>query len=219
LASEFDAIAMALHLESSNAPARTAVMAWLNTHDGWLLIFDDVTESSLVHGFLPVEGYRRHVILTSRSRLRVGKAVIELKDWSPDESREFLKKAVGGSTQVLEDLGEQLCHVPLALDQASSYMRDTTTSPEEYLRLIRARTGDVLELGRAFSRSESVATTYRLSMDRAEEQFNGASQLLHLCSLFSDSGIPRQLPRILAYNVSNALGDPPLGCADFFEMS
>ncbi|MFI8346268.1 NB-ARC domain-containing protein [Streptomyces sp. NPDC085596] len=197
LAADYDAMAVALGLGSDPLHARLRVSTWLTHNDGWLLVFDDVNEASRLQDFLPATASRGHVIITSRDALRAPAELLELNDWDVTDSVSFLRNQNQGSPQVLHEIAERLHNVPLAIDQAASYMRETRIGAETYLRMLQKNTPDMLEAGRAFNRDESVTATYSLAVERAERTCKGARDLLKLCSLYSGSAIPRQLPRLL----------------------
>lgn len=197
LAADYDAMAVALGLGGDPAHARVRVSTWLTHNDGWLLVFDDVNEASRLPDFLPASTQRGHVIMTSRDALRTPAEILELTDWDVADSVSFLGDQSQGSPQVLQEIAERLHNVPLAIDQAASYMRETRIGAETYLGMLRKSTPDMLDAGRAFNRDESVTATYSLAVESAERTCKGARDLLRLCSLYSGSAIPRQLPRLL----------------------
>ena len=70
LASNYAGLAEPLELPGRAASEQAAVVAavqrWLERHNGWLLIFDNVAEPTGVRGYLP-RGATGHVLITSRN--------------------------------------------------------------------------------------------------------------------------------------------------------
>ena len=198
LAADYEAMATALSLSVKSRDRRVAVEAWLNRHSGWLLIFDDVTDAAQIQEFLPRNTGIGKVILTTREKLDVPLSLIELKDWSLDEAVAFLQTSAAGPRESMKEIAHQLFNVPLALDQAAAYMKATGIDGPNYLRLSRNNSEELLKLGKAFNRDDSIATTWAISIDLAEHEVPGARDLLVLCSFYSGNAIPRQLPPLIA---------------------
>src|SRR5207249_3255748 len=72
LSTGFAALARLLHLPETDAPdqdqLRQAVQSWLEANEGWLLVFDNADEPSLLRPYLPRQ-HRGHVLLTSRAQI------------------------------------------------------------------------------------------------------------------------------------------------------
>ncbi len=194
LVADYEAIASALALDTKAYNLRVLVGSWLAKQSRWLLVFDDVTDAAHVQDFLPSKASKGKVILTSRSRLDIPASVVELQDWSPDDASAFLRSQVDGPKESIDAICDQLFNVPLALDQAAAYMNSTGINASSYLQLSRENAKELLNSGRAFSRNDSVATTWAISIDTAESEAAGARDLLVLCSFYADGAIPRQLP-------------------------
>ena len=71
LRSNFVALARLLHLPERDAREQQlvvhAVKQWLETHSGWLLIFDNADDLAMVSDYLP-EGTQGHTLLTTRAQ-------------------------------------------------------------------------------------------------------------------------------------------------------
>jgi hypothetical protein len=71
LAADYATIAELLNLPESNQPNQdlkvAAVKRWLQSNSGWLLIFDNADDTSLVQPYLPANS-KGHAILTTRAQ-------------------------------------------------------------------------------------------------------------------------------------------------------
>lgn len=189
-------IAIAEHLKLSNQQeeAQNSVLSWLNSNDGWLLIFDDVKDPEDIAGFLPPIDSNGNVIITSQKPLDLTAASVQLRDWTSEESVQFLRNHVGGSEDDCAAVARHLHNVPLALDQAVVYMREAAVEIGQYLELLQTRTQAVLGEARAFGRTEAVETTYRLAIKAVAKESRFAVKVLRLISVLSVEEFPRWLP-------------------------
>jgi len=101
LAADFGKIAAELALpnhETQKLDENTAAVSrWLETHDRWLLIFDNLDEPKAVKPFRPKNPNGR-ILLTSRAQRFESLGVanpIALKDMTPAEAHEFLWRRTG----------------------------------------------------------------------------------------------------------------------------
>lgn len=96
-----------------------------------------------------------------------------------------------------EETGEavagELGRLPLALEQAAAYMSRAQLPGEEYLELLRSRAGELYVLGRVSSRTDTIATLWNLSLDRAAAENPAAIQLLEICSYLAPEPVPLTL--------------------------
>ncbi len=196
LAADFAGLAVSLELVSKQVTDQQilsgAVKSWLRQNTGWLLIFDNATDPEGIEEFVPqVAG--GHVIITSRhsdwtnlaDRVPVdvfseGQAVAFLLKRTRSEDRE-------GAVKLAEELG---C-LPLALEQAAAYMAERKKSFVEYLSRFQTRRNELLNHGKIFTKyPDTVATTWQLSFDRAEEEAPGSGDLLKLFAFLAPDRIP-----------------------------
>jgi tetratricopeptide (TPR) repeat protein len=100
----------------------------------------------------------------------------------------------GGHDPASDELAETLGDLPLALEQAAAYMEQTHTSVLDYLELLGERAGELLELGELTDHPDTVASTWALSLTRAQVEAPSAQALLALCAFLAPDDIPRTLP-------------------------
>ena len=182
-------------------PQETAkkVIDWLGTQDKWLLVIDNLDEITVADGYLPVRSPGKHTLITTRNPncqhipaegLKVGELDVE-------DATELLQLRSGvepSSERTAEatDIVKELGCLPLAIEQAAAYIRETSRDIFAYLpsyRKDRARHHARKSEGiRAYYKS-TVATTWRMSFEQIEERNSDASDLLRLLAYLNPDGI------------------------------
>ena len=180
------------------------VQDWLSSHKGWLLIFDNVDDDIAIDAlrqFLNV-GMEGDVLITSRNPTT--KAYwdgIEVSDMETHEAVNLLYNITGrqdpGEEVVREKLLRDLGPLPLAVDQASSYMLATEMSLQEYHSLFRREKSRLLNqfpstLYNQESR-ETVMTTWNLSFQRIKSTHSEAAILMLILSNLSPTNITLEM--------------------------
>jgi len=204
LSSGFAALARLLHLPERDAPdqdqLRQAVQSWLEANEGWLLVFDNADEPSLLRSYLPRQ-HRGHVLLTSRAQVFQAAGLlftpIALEPLSSDEAREFLLRRTGReSTDAAEisaadNLARELDYLPLALEQSAAYMVARGARFQDYLRSFRKRQLELLEQQQPMigNYSQSVGTTWSLNFSEVKRS-PASADLLCLSAFLAPDDIP-----------------------------
>ncbi len=166
----------------------------------WLLVADNVVDAGSVRRLLP-HGQKGHLLMTSR-RLHLDEAgatqAIDLEKLSLRDSKKFMRRRLGvtrivpAETNALEELCIALDGLPLALEQAAAYLRDTRGSIVEYMIAFRRHGVRWLEQ-RPPSLGEyaaSLATTWIVSFEHLSVQAPASVRLLKLCSVIAADRIP-----------------------------
>lgn len=169
------------------------IRRWLEERDNWLLVFDNVETEELVDGYLP-QRRSGHVLVTTRNQHWRNATATIVPPWKRSESIAFLAPPAGQGNDA-DALAAFLGDLPLALDQASSYMQETATSLRDYLALLRSRTADVLALGSLSNYPRTVASTWLASVAALRKELPIAHELLNLCAFLTPEGIPHSLLR------------------------
>ncbi|MEV5408380.1 tetratricopeptide repeat protein [Thermopolyspora sp. NPDC052614] len=180
-----------------HAPERESVayrvVEQLNHNKGWLLIYDDAGNVDDLIDLIPV-GDNGTVIIASRNPQfeELAEALL-LEPFPAKEAAEFLRVRSGdlGGTSA-EESANSLEGLPLALEQAGAYCRDAGIGIAQYLERYRAGRGKILHSGPQ-ARKVGLATTFRLSYDRAKRVNLAAPQWMKLCSFMAVADIPRDL--------------------------
>ncbi len=212
LISDFVTIAYLLDLPEQQEQERSriveAVKRWFKERTGWLLIFDNADDLTLIRDFLP-SGGKGHILLTTREQAtgRIAQR-IELEKMESEEGALFLLRraallnldaqldtasptdheAAGEIVQAMEGL-------PLALDQAGAFIDETRCSLSDYLHAYHARQHELLQRrGRLVTgHPDSVAATFSLSFKKLQQTNPAAADLLRLCAFLDPDVIQEEI--------------------------
>lgn len=167
----------------------------LQTHPGWLLIYDDASDPKALEKVLPTSGGQ--VIITSRN-IDWGKIaqVFKVNVFKPDESLKLMMEITGLYGQ--EEEAKRLCeedlhHLPLAVAQAASYIRETGVSIAVYRKKFH-EIRQVLwkhERPPANLYEKTVVETWNVTMDILVQRLPFAREVMRFCSFFAARNIPR----------------------------
>src|SRR5579885_2301132 len=135
----------------------TAVKRWLATHEGWLLILDNVEDLVLIADFLPTQGTGNILLTTRLQALGSLAQSIEVEKMGLEEGVMFLLRRTrllppgADSSQPGQEnwmhaaeIVAELDGLPLALDQAGAYIEETRCSLSAYQNLYRTRRKELL---------------------------------------------------------------------------
>ncbi|MDV7218487.1 tetratricopeptide repeat protein [Streptomyces prunicolor] len=175
-------------------------VGWLQTHPGWLLVFDNAEKPGDVHawtGQLRASG--RHLI-TSRYKRGWVCEPISLPVLDQEASLALLSGLVGGGEgDEARVLAEELGHLPLALEQAGAFIAQREVSIAAYRAMLEqypARAAAAAPGG--FDPARTVARIWRITLDVLEEQDPRAVEILRIAAWYAPTGIPRALFEPLA---------------------
>jgi len=171
-----------------------AVRMWLESNAGWLMIFDNAWSPTDLDKYLPKRG-SGHVIITSRNPHWESLAkLLEVQVFERPESVKFLLKRADLKDEKATDiLAETLGDLPLALEQAGAYIKETGISVEDYLERFRNERKKVLEHCKPGTYGETIAKTWNMSVKAASEEAPASYDLLNLCAYLAPDLIPRAL--------------------------
>ncbi len=206
--SSFISIADVLSLPERNEQEQkrvvAAVIRWLNSHDQWLLIFDNVEDIGLVKSFLPA-ARRGFLLFTSRRQaFGISSRVLDLGPMTPEEGSQLLLRRarlldIPASPDCLPVENEATAQeivlgmdgLPLALDQAGSYIEATHCSLSDYLQLYKCSQLCLLDERDAHTdHPMSVTRTFALAFEQLERSNAQAAELLMVCAFLSPEAIP-----------------------------
>ncbi|HET8844173.1 MAG TPA: FxSxx-COOH system tetratricopeptide repeat protein, partial [Ktedonobacteraceae bacterium] len=181
----------------------TAVVHWLNRHDQWLLIFDNVDDVALVKAFLPAAHHGSLLFTSRRQSLGFTSQVLDLGYMSLEDGVQFLLHRAGFLTQAsahalapseqsaAQEIVAAMGGLPLALDQAGSYIEASRCGFSEYLHLYQVAQFRLLDEREAHAdHAESVARTFALIFTRLKQQDLHARELLIACAFLAPEAIP-----------------------------
>jgi len=203
-------------------------------YENWLLIFDDAQSASVISKYIPQSRGFGHVIITSRDLHWQALHVegIELNVFEPSETVEFLRKrvpalapvnAVGSGDYEMadthaedarrresaEELAVELGNLPLAVEHAAAYLKETGASVEEYLTMYRENAFKALASDVNIAYPGAVATTWSVSNKAISQE---AATIFQLLAFFAPEPIAEELlmqhPNLaLPQPIADILGD------------
>lgn len=199
---------------------------WLSNNDNWLLVFDNVGPPESITAFLP-RNPQGDVLITSRAghghleMLGIREAV-QLPGLSIDESLSFLVNRTDRN-QVSSDERKHVREIveefhsddygvlPLALEQAAAYIRQSGDSFKDYIQEYRARRLDLLEdsAPQTGDYPDSVFTTWAINFSALDaNSTTRMSRMLleHLSFLEAD-----RIPLELISGILSRQNEPPPG--------
>jgi tetratricopeptide (TPR) repeat protein len=211
LLANFVALARVLSLPEKDAREQQisvqAVKQWLETHSGWLMIFDNADDLGMVHDYMP-EGNTGHVLLTTRAQAMGGLArKIELDTMEAEEGAVLLLRRAGiieqdaapGSASMTDraaalDIVRAMDGLPLALDQAGAYIEETGESLSNYLSIYHKERTELFKRRSGLVPDHpSVATTWSLAFENVKQANPAAIELMNLCAFLAPDAIPEEL--------------------------
>ena len=189
-----------------------AVKTYLSQQRDWLLIFDNADDIAMVRPYLPLGNKTNgHIILTTRAdALGPVAHTIQVQEMDKEEGTQLLLKrgrlfktgqlppqVKASERDVAASIVAAVGGLPLALDQAASYIEETGCSLSEYLELYQTRHQDLLKRrGKLVTdHPETVATTWSLSFQKVEQENKAAAELLRLCAFLAPDAIPIEIIR------------------------
>lgn len=190
--------------EQEQSRVVAAVTRWLNSHSGWLLIFDNVENLGLVKGMLPAARCGSLLFTSRRQALGLNAPSLTLEKMTAEEGLHFLLHRSGwlDPTAPLNQLSSSdeaaaraivaaMDGLPLALDQAGSYIEATHCSLSDYLQLLQSFPLRLLDERNAHADHPlSVIKTFALAFDRLEQENSAAATLLLVCAFLAPEAIP-----------------------------
>ena len=185
---------------------RAVVLAELRARGRWLLVFDNAEDPAEVAAWLP--GGSGHVLITSREPGWAELAApVEVDVLARAESAAILQHRVAGLGGADADrLAAGLGDLPLALAQAAAFMAGTGMPAAEYLGLLHARPGPLLDQAVPGSYPRSLAVATALAAARLADDDPVAAELASLCAFLAPEAIPGEL-------FTGAAGELPGGLA------
>src|ERR1035441_888208 len=197
-------VALATRLEplaSVLAPdvLRGRAIDWLNSHEGWLLILDNVTGPAHAESLLAQAAGGRFLITTRRTAAAwQGIALmVPLDMLAEDEALDLLTQKVSGSRSANLDGAAELCEVlgylPLAIKQAGAYIAESEASPRTYLEYLKQSPATMYQANpEEEDESRTIARIWDITLDKLSGQ-PLAGQLLRIMAWFAPTAIPRRI--------------------------
>ncbi|TYB49529.1 FxSxx-COOH system tetratricopeptide repeat protein [Actinomadura chibensis] len=191
------------HLVQDAARAATTedaaawAVGWLRAHPGWLLLLDNVTDPTHVAGLLGrLEG--GHVLVTSRRDVRWPGTTrtLRLGLLDPDPAAELITTITGQRTpedrRTAARIARELGCLPLALDQAAAYIRQTRITLGRYLGLLRRHPARCYAKAADGDKAQAtIARLWDITLRTLREQAPRAAELVSVLAHYAPADVPR----------------------------
>jgi len=179
----------------------TTIKNWLEQDHGWkwLLILDNAIEPDTIRCYLPRES-GGHAIVTTRNSSSVWDNMAHhyqlVKFELDDEAIEFLiKRTKLADREGAKALAKELGCLPLALEQAGAYIKETGGNFSTYLEQLKNDRVNVLSKSWPTDYPEPVSRTWNISFEKSTEETPLSANLLSLCSFLAPE--PERIPKAL----------------------
>lgn len=189
-----------------------AVRKWLQKNSNWLLILDNLSHESLNTISEFETSLENHILITTLAGCTEPFAwEIAIHEFNQDDSLNFL---LARSNRVKDSLvttelyaAQKLCMqfqgLPLALDQAGAYLRQTSSSFTDYLT---SYIDFLAERGSAArgNHPDSVTTTIHLALKRILTENSESIRVLKTCAFLYPDFIPEEIFNEVIHNFDKA---------------
>jgi tetratricopeptide (TPR) repeat protein len=192
---------------------------------GWLLVYDNVDNFKAISELLPKKGGK--ILITSRYTADWSQG-ISIDVFTIKESRDYVLKVLDtpiSDTDMMqiEMLAETLGRLPLALAQATAYIKYTKMSISRYLELYRQKKRDLLN-SKILSPyyHDCVFITWDITMETIRKESQLALNLLNICACLASNDIPNFLLEKFAdtpeNNPNSEVFEEALGTLNCYSM-
>ncbi|AZM56296.1 hypothetical protein DMA15_29950 [Streptomyces sp. WAC 01529] len=174
-------------------------LGWLQEHPGWLLILDNAEHPSFLAS---LTGQLRHAgrhLITSRYAEGWAAESLALPVLADDASLELLTRFTGLTDPANQDqaglLAEELGHLPLALEQAGAFIRQSKLQTvSEYRDLLHEDTAYTVDVPADHTRPErTMARIWRVTLDALAQLDPLTVRILRTVAWFAPTPLPRDL--------------------------
>ena len=190
--------------------AIAALRRELRRRRNWLLIFDNAEDPDELFPLLP-DKHSGHVLVTSRRREWPHAETRHLDVLSAAAAAEYLqRRGRVADRNVAGDIADALGCLPLALVQAASVLAEGMRA-SDYLNLLRQQSPELFTHGHTPDRDETIATTWRVSVDRLAQRSEAALALFRLAAFLGADAIPLTrltVTELMPPELAAALADP-----------
>ena len=178
----------------------------------WLLVVDNSDDQTLLFNndigiikYLPQSENGITIFTTRYRHIAVDVAdrnILHLEAMNLEEAKMLLQKSLGRGEEekIMEDLLEELTYLPLAINQASSYMIKSSITIAEYLELMRDTEEEMVKLlsrdiqdsSRGNTRN-AIAVTWLISFDLIKRDEPNAADMLFFLASLENKAIPHSI--------------------------
>ncbi|HEY5821840.1 MAG TPA: BTAD domain-containing putative transcriptional regulator [Propionibacteriaceae bacterium] len=161
----------------------------LGALDDWLLVFDNAEHPDTVRRFVPPVR-NGQLIITSRSPAwsALG-GTIKIGPLDDAAALAFVRRRTGREEDG-SSLAEAMGKLPLALEQACSYIDETGMTLAQYLQILARRRTELLSRGAPAAHPHPVTTTWELVFEDVRRRSDLAAEILEVSAYLSAEGLP-----------------------------
>jgi Predicted transcriptional regulators len=209
ISASFTAIAHQLYLPETYTSDDTiaAVIRWLTCHKDWLLIFDNVQNTQLVKQISPTTPYGFTLLTTCKQAHGLSSHTLNLPPMNEEEAVLLLLRRAGfiDTTMQLDKIPSRqlttarnivsaIGYLPLAIDQAGSYIEATHCCLGHYFQLFQSSPQLLLAIRDThMDHPLSVTQTFELAFEQLQSHNKEATAILTVCIFLAAEDIPEQL--------------------------
>lgn len=177
------------------------VLSWLNQQEHWLLVIDSLDDAAVVEDYLPERSPGGLTLVTTRNpnadEIDAEPFEVGLLDAEDAVELLSLRSKLGDVAETptgkaeAQKIVEELGFLPLAIEQAGAYIRETSKDIFKFLPSYRnnpkTHHNRIPKRNRKYDKS--IATTWKLSFQQIEQNNRTASKLLQLFAFLNPDGI------------------------------
>ncbi|WP_422740072.1 FxSxx-COOH system tetratricopeptide repeat protein [Micromonospora sp. WMMD729] len=186
-----------LVLTATAAEAASWAIGWLQNQSGWLLVLDNVEQRAHVEPLL-AQLDTGHLLITTRrdvnwETLVDGCLRLDMLDRA-SAVRLLLERGEQQDPLAAAVLADELGYLPLALQQAAGYLRQTRLPVSVYLDRLRAQPAEALNtIAEGDQAERAVAQVWLLTLDQLRGVRPTAIDLLRILSCYAPDDVPRSI--------------------------
>lgn len=164
--------------------------SWLATHEGWLLILDNVNDRNDVLPLIEELPGGRFLITSRVATGWRGIQTLKLRKLSAEAAAVLLAE-LAGEVELSQGpaICEKLDNLPLAIELAGAYLEQAQISTTEYLNLLQEHQSGEIGDGTL----KAVSDVWQLTLARIEAEMPGAVELLRVLAWFNLPSVPRAM--------------------------
>ncbi|AEV82393.1 Nephrocystin-3 [Actinoplanes sp. SE50] len=164
-----------------------------NPSANWIVIFDNTEDPEQIRRFLPT-GSGDVVVTTPGQEWSRTAWTLDINVFDRSESRALLTRRVAGlSDAQADEIAAKLGDLPLAVEQAATWLATTGMSAERYLALLDEQLPRILNEPPPPGYRHPAAETWRLSQGRLQQANPAAAFLVELLAVMAPEPIPTTL--------------------------
>ncbi|MEV6777583.1 tetratricopeptide repeat protein [Streptomyces syringium] len=191
---------------TTSGEAAAWATAWLQSHEGWLLVLDNAETPDDLAPMIGPLTTGQHLITSRRATGWHHLArPLGLRTLDPDASTDLLMRITGepdGPDDALAELAAELGHLPLALTQAAAYIQHTAITPASYLARLRRHPARMFAASATDNHERTIARVWQLTLQAIAARDPLAVDILRTFAWLGPDDVPREL--------AEALDDDPI---------